>query len=41
MRPHPGPHTHHLEGDFPGGVVDPHYRFRLGGGLIEDLRTEP
>ncbi|MFD8262096.1 nuclear transport factor 2 family protein [Streptomyces griseoluteus] len=33
--------THHLEGDFPGGVVDLHYRFRLGGGLIEDLRIEP
>ncbi|TGN81248.1 nuclear transport factor 2 family protein [Streptomyces bauhiniae] len=33
--------THHLEGDFPGGAVDLHYRFRLGGGLIEDLRIEP
>ncbi|MEU6384430.1 nuclear transport factor 2 family protein [Streptomyces bauhiniae] len=33
--------THRLEGDFPGGVVDLHYRFRLGGGLIEDLRIEP
>ncbi|MFC9157081.1 nuclear transport factor 2 family protein [Streptomyces bauhiniae] len=33
--------THHLEGDFPGGVVDLHYRFSLDGGLIEDLRIEP
>ena len=33
--------THHLEGDFPGGVVDLHYRFSLGDGLIEDLRIEP
>ncbi|MET7457446.1 nuclear transport factor 2 family protein [Streptomyces sp. NPDC005574] len=33
--------THHLEGDFLGGVVDLHYRFCLGDGLIEDLRIEP
>jgi hypothetical protein len=29
--------THHLEGDFPGGVVDLKYRFALGGDLIESL----
>ncbi|MFE7710422.1 nuclear transport factor 2 family protein [Streptomyces sp. NPDC057486] len=33
--------THHLEGNFPGGVVDLHYRFTLSDGLIEDLRIEP
>jgi hypothetical protein len=33
--------THHLEGDFPGGVVDLHYRFALRGGLIESLVIEP
>ncbi|MFF8729358.1 nuclear transport factor 2 family protein [Streptomyces sp. NPDC015171] len=33
--------THHLEGDFPGGAVDLHYRFTLSGGLIEALVIEP
>jgi ketosteroid isomerase-like protein len=33
--------THHLEGNFPGGVVDLHYRFTLSGGLIENLVIEP
>ncbi|MER5943414.1 nuclear transport factor 2 family protein [Streptomyces sp. NPDC001928] len=33
--------THHLEGNFPGGVVDLHYRFTLSDGLIEDLVIEP
>ncbi|WP_351232052.1 nuclear transport factor 2 family protein [Streptomyces sp. NPDC002133] len=33
--------TQHLEGDFPGGVVDLHYRFVLTGGLIERLVIEP
>lgn len=33
--------THHLEGDFPGGTVDLHYRFTLRGDLIEDLVIEP
>ncbi|MFF4625050.1 nuclear transport factor 2 family protein [Nonomuraea jabiensis] len=33
--------THHLEGDFPGGVVDLHYRFTLIDGLIEGLLIEP
>jgi hypothetical protein len=28
---------HHLEGDFPGGVVDLHYRFTLRAGLIAEL----
>ncbi|MEU2617896.1 nuclear transport factor 2 family protein [Streptomyces sp. NPDC007157] len=32
--------THHLEGDFPGGVVDLHYRFTLRAGLIDDLVIE-
>ncbi|MEV5611332.1 nuclear transport factor 2 family protein [Streptomyces sp. NPDC052225] len=31
----------HVEGDFPGGVVDLHFRFSLRDGLIEDLRIEP
>lgn len=31
----------HLEGDFPGGVVDLHYRFALDGGLIGRLVIEP
>ena len=29
-----------LEGDFPGGVVDLRYRFRLDGELIRDLVIE-
>ncbi|MEU0804933.1 nuclear transport factor 2 family protein [Streptomyces sp. NPDC005970] len=33
--------THHLEGNFPGGVVDLHYRFTLSEGLIEGLLIEP
>jgi ketosteroid isomerase-like protein len=28
---------HHLEGDFPGGVADLHYRFTLRNGLIAEL----
>jgi ketosteroid isomerase-like protein len=31
----------HLEGDFPGGVVDLSYRFVLGDGLIVDLAITP
>src|SRR5262249_10221035 len=30
-----------LEGNFPGGVVDLDYRFRLVGGLIADLVIQP
>ncbi|MFG3590117.1 nuclear transport factor 2 family protein [Streptomyces sp. NPDC047990] len=33
--------THHLEGDFPGGRVDLHYRFTLDEGRIESLVIEP
>ncbi|MET8580157.1 nuclear transport factor 2 family protein [Streptomyces collinus] len=33
--------THHLEGDFPGGTIDLHYRFTLRGDLIEHLAIEP
>jgi ketosteroid isomerase-like protein len=33
--------THHLEGDFPGGTVDLHYRFTLRGDLVERLVIEP
>ncbi|MFD4545948.1 nuclear transport factor 2 family protein [Streptomyces sp. NPDC058466] len=33
--------THHLEGDFPGGTVDLHYRFTLRDGLVERLVIEP
>lgn len=33
--------THHLEGDFPGGVVDLRYRFALEGGLIAELVIAP
>ncbi|MFC4610336.1 nuclear transport factor 2 family protein [Streptomyces maoxianensis] len=33
--------TQHLEGDFPGGVVDLHYRFTLRDGRIERLVIEP
>jgi hypothetical protein len=32
--------TQHLEGDFPGGVVDLHYRFTLRDDLIECLVIE-
>lgn len=31
----------HLEGDFPGGVVDLNYRFTLDGALISRLVIEP
>ncbi|WP_445168239.1 nuclear transport factor 2 family protein [Mycolicibacterium sp. Dal123E01] len=31
----------HLEGDFPGGVADLHYRFALDGRLISRLVIEP
>lgn len=33
--------TNRLEGDFPGGIVDLHYRFALRDGLIGDLTIEP
>ena len=33
--------TNHLEGDFPGGVVDLRYRFVLTGGLISELEIAP
>ena len=33
--------THHLEGNFPGGVVDLHFRFELRDGLIARLLIEP
>lgn len=33
--------THHLEGDFPGGVVDLHYRFVMAGDLIAGLVIAP
>lgn len=40
-----GPSDYHvrqrLEGDFPGGVADLHYRFTLVGGLIGRLVIEP
>jgi hypothetical protein len=31
----------HLEGDFPGGVADLHFRFALDGALISQLVIEP
>ncbi|MFI6277735.1 nuclear transport factor 2 family protein [Streptomyces sp. NPDC050988] len=31
----------HLEGDFPGGTVDPRCRFTLREGLVERLVIEP
>jgi hypothetical protein len=31
----------HLEGDFPGGVADLHFRFALDGALISRLVIEP
>jgi ketosteroid isomerase-like protein len=31
----------HLEGDFPGGAVDLHYRFTLRGASIAQLVIEP
>ena len=33
--------TNHLEGDFPGGVVDLRYRFVLADGLISELEITP
>lgn len=33
--------TLHLEGDFPGGVVDLHYRFVLDGDLVAELVIAP
>ena len=33
--------TNHLEGDFPGGVVDLRYRFVLSDGLIGQLDIAP
>ena len=33
--------THHLEGNFPGGTVDLHYRFTLRDDLVERLVIEP
>lgn len=33
--------TQHLEGDFPGGTVDLHYRFTLDQGLISRLNIAP
>lgn len=32
---------HHLEGDFPGGVVDLRYRFTIDGDLITELVIAP
>src|SRR3954447_22961116 len=33
--------THHLEGNFPGGQADLHFRFALGNGAIAQLVIEP
>lgn len=33
--------SHHLEGDFPGGVADLHYRFTLRGTAIARLVIAP
>ena len=33
--------VHHLEGDFPGGVVDLRFRFTLRDGRIAELVIEP
>ena len=33
--------THHLEGNFPGGVVDLQYKLTLQDGLIHHLVIEP
>jgi hypothetical protein len=33
--------TNHLEGDFPGGVVDLRYRFMVFEGLITELDIAP
>jgi len=31
----------HLEGDFPGGIADLHFRFTMHGDLIDRLVIEP
>ena len=31
----------HLEGDFPGGTADLHFRFTMDGALISELVIEP
>lgn len=33
--------VHHLEGDFPGGAVDLHFRFTLRDGRVAQLVIEP
>lgn len=33
--------THHLEGNFPGGIVDLRFQFTLLDGLIAELVIEP
>ncbi|MEU0493916.1 nuclear transport factor 2 family protein [Mycobacterium sp. NPDC006124] len=33
--------TQHLEGDFPGGVADLHYRFTIDGASISRVVIEP
>ncbi|MGY1623974.1 nuclear transport factor 2 family protein [Geodermatophilus sp. SYSU D00965] len=33
--------TNRLEGDFPGGVAELHYRFTMDGGLIAELVIAP
>jgi hypothetical protein len=33
--------TNHLEGDFPGGVVDLRYRFVVSGELLSKLDIAP
>jgi len=33
--------TQHLEGNFPGGIADLHYRFTLDGASISRLVIEP
>lgn len=33
--------TYHLEGDFPGGVVDLGYRFAMDDGLVAELVIAP
>ena len=33
--------THHLEGNFPGGQVNLHFRFALRDGAITQMTIEP
>ena len=33
--------VNHIEGDFPGGVVDLRYQFTLAGDLVSELVIEP